>query len=134
MAKKPAVSRSRPKAEPSPNQYKVERDSTYVRLAPDNVLVVDRDEDLELNLLVHERRPISLKQAADTPFGTAGGDFKMLMQLVEIANVRIPRDIALNMALTIIDANMENMSIDIPKFRSIIDDIINSHTKDETDD
>lgn len=106
--------------------FSISRDPSFVRLSPDSGLVVDRGPDLEISLLIHERRPSQMKPEPDSPFTELDGEFSMSVNIVEIGKVRLLPNASVNIAMNILHSNIQAGRVNVEGFRKSIEDMIKS--------
>lgn len=107
-----------------PTSIEIVREATFVRLTADNAILVDRGDDVEISLIVHEKRVFSRDLSGDAPLAMAGGKYNLGPSLVEIGKVRITPEVAVNLAMSILAEAIESDRINLEAFKDTIQSMI----------
>lgn len=108
------------------------RDPSFVRLAPDMTLIIDRGRDIEIAMLV---------QGPDPAFQAAGktltesyemSETRMRASYSEIGRVRLTAGQTLNLAMNVIEANLKAGRVNVVGFRTALEALLAAFS-DESD-
>lgn len=105
------------RSEPVP----IVRDPTFVRLAADLTYVMDREGQMEIALIVDGPDPVAFSP------GRNATRVKMAASFSEVARLRIDFGPAMNMAMNIIERNLNGGRVNVPAFRAAFEALIMKH-------
>jgi len=106
------------------------RDSRFVRISPEVVYVYDRGPDIQLSLIELGPMPVHVR---DDDGGT-GSRVRFVPGRTEIGRVILAPPISLQMAMQIIEHNLEANRLQLPAFKNAMIAMFDRYPDDNSDD
>jgi len=117
MSKRTQSSKRNVEQTDAPRMLPVNKDSSFVRISADDIIVVHRKRDVLISLIANGPEPIEQALHGRPENGAAVQKVHLKQSFTEIARVGLPAAIAFNMAMNIIEAAVQNRNVPIEQFR-----------------
>jgi hypothetical protein len=101
----------------SPPLLPVTRDPNFVRIVPDDIIVMHRERDVQISLIVEGPDPVKQTMPGLEKNGFQVQEIRWTHSFTEIARVGLPSGVAFNMAMNIVEAQVESGAISISALR-----------------